>query len=338
MKIHLIQLKHLQHGRRVGIVEEPYIILLDARITSCYQLFNEIVNSSKPSSDSISEFKTNTHLLYDDIYNGSNSWQMLPPVDCPDDPMKCMLSGTGLTHKASAENRQKMHESQAANHLTDSMKMYLWGEEGGKPEAGKIGVQPEWFYKGNGFNLKGHHQPLAVPGYADDGGEEPEIAGIYLISEKGIPCRLGFAQANEFSDHIMEKKNYLYLAPSKIRNCSIGPELILHHDFQSIDGTVIILRKGESYWSKKIHTGENAMAHSLANLEYHHFKYAQHRLPGQVHVHFFGAGAFSFGDQIKLQEGDQMHISFENMGRPLINTLTIDSNDEEIPEVKHFDQ
>ena len=142
--------------------------------------------------------------------------------------MNCFISGTGLTHKASAENRNNMHDKQAAGQLTDSMEMYLWGEEGGKPGTGKIGVQPEWFFKGNGTGLKGHSQTLEIPAYADDGGEEPEIAGIYLISDTGTPYRLGFTQGNEFSDHVMEKKNYLYLAPSKIRECfhrpRTGPE------------------------------------------------------------------------------------------------------------------
>jgi len=44
-----------------------------------------------------------------------------------------MLSGRGLTHKASADNRNNMHETQKSGQLTDSMKMYLWGEKGGKP-------------------------------------------------------------------------------------------------------------------------------------------------------------------------------------------------------------
>ena len=37
--------------------------------------------------------------------------------------------------------------------LTDSMKMFKWGVEGGKPAGSKPGMQPEWFYKGNGGNV-----------------------------------------------------------------------------------------------------------------------------------------------------------------------------------------
>jgi hypothetical protein len=169
-----------------------------------------------------------------------------------------------------------------------------------------------------------------VPPYANDGGDEPEVAGIYLISAQGVPFRIGFAQGNEFSDHVMEQKNYLYLAPSKIRTCSIGPELVLDIAFESLPGNINILRDDRACWSKEVHTGEEAMAHSLANLEYHHFKYDQHRIPGQLHIHFFGASAFSFGAQIKLQHLDIMEVSFQNMGRPLRNPIHIDNTEERI--------
>ena len=332
--MHLIQIEHIEHGRRVGIIDGTHVILLDKVITSSYALFRDAINGTKPIPATVNAAKTGETVDYDAIYFGTDKWRLLPPIDCPGDPMRCMLSGTGLTHRASAENRQKMHESQQEDQLTDSMKMYLIGEAGGKPEAGKIGAQPEWFYKGNGYNLKGTGQPLVVPGYADDGGEEPEIAGIYIISDQGVPYRIGFSQANEFSDHVMEKKNYLYLAPSKIRNCSVGPELVITDDFQKLPGTVQIIRAGKVYWSKAIRSGESAMAHSLANLEHHHFKYASHRIPGQVHIHFFGAGAFSFGEGIELKDGDIMSVSFERMGRPLLNPLQIDTGQDQLCEIR----
>ncbi len=116
------------------------------------------------------------------------------------------------------------------------------GLEGGSLQKGNIGVQPEWFHKGNGSMLKAHGEPLEIPPFANDGGEEPEVAGVYLVDKNGEPWRIGFTTANEFSDHVMEKKNYLYLAPSKLRNCSIGPELIIDEEFLELKGTVKILR------------------------------------------------------------------------------------------------
>ena len=139
--------------------------------------------------------------------------RVLPPVDLPD-PAHSHLTGTGLTHLGSAATRNSMHAKADPDTLTDSMKMFRMGLEGGKPADGIIGAQPEWFYKGNGHNLAAPGAPLISPGCALDAGEEPEIAGLYLIGADGTPFRLGFALANEFSDHVTERGNYLWLAHS----------------------------------------------------------------------------------------------------------------------------
>ena len=62
-------------------------------------------------------------------------------------------------------------------------------------------------------------------------------------------------------------------------------------------------------WSKSFRSGEEAMCHSLQNIEHHHFKFEGHRSPGDVHVHFFGTAALSFGDGVKLQDGDVMQVA-----------------------------
>jgi hypothetical protein len=182
--------------------------------------------------------------------------------------------------------------------------------------------------------LKAHGQSLEIPAFGNDGGEEPEVAGIYIIDKKGQPWRIGFSTANEFSDHVMEKKNYLYLAPSKLRNCSIGPELVIDEMFTDLTGTVKIRRNDSVVWSADIHTGQQHMAHSLENLEYHHFKYPAHQIPLQAHVHFFGADAFSFGSQVVLQDGDVMEIFWAGMGRALQNTLKIADRKEKMVAIK----
>jgi hypothetical protein len=48
-------------------------------------------------------------------------------------------------------------------------------------------VQPEWFYKGNGTPPWRPGAPLTSPAFALDGGEEPEIAGIYVIGPTARP-------------------------------------------------------------------------------------------------------------------------------------------------------
>jgi hypothetical protein len=328
----LIQLSHQQHGRKVALVHEPSLLLLDD-VSSIYELAVKALDSGKDLKTLIKECASGTQLAYDPIYEGLTEWTLLPSFDCPDNPFSCLVSGTGLTHKNSALNRQMMHQAEE-NKLTDSMKMYQWGLDGGQPAAGSIGTQPEWFYKGTGAVLKAHGQTLSVPAFGDDGGEEPEIAGVYIINKKGQPVRIGVTTSNEFSDHIMEKKNYLYLAPSKLRNCSIGPELVVDQDFTDIEGTVSVFRNEEMVWSANVHTGENNMAHSLGNLEYHHFKYAEHRVPLQSHVHFFGADAFSFGAGVSLETGDKMQVYWEGMGRALINPVKIETTKEEYIEIK----
>ncbi len=216
-----------------------------------------------------------------------------------------------------------MHESDTPVEMTDSMQVFQWGIEGGKPAPGNIGVQPEWFYKGTGAALAGHGTPLEVPDFADDGGEEPEIAGLYVNDDSGTPRRVGMCIGNEFSDHVMEKKNYLYLAPYKLRMCAIGPELVTAPEFANVTGHVSVERGDTTIWGRDVMSGEENMCHSIANLEYHHFKYPGHRQPGDVHVHFFGADAFSFGDGVALEDGDIMEVVWNGFGRPLRNPIRI---------------
>jgi hypothetical protein len=319
----MTRLVQIQNGatRKVALVEEPNLRLLDD-VKSIFQLAEAAVDSKVPLTALIRKKATGRHLDYDSIYDGKSEWHLLPAIDHPDDPARCLVSGTGLTHLGSAKNRQAMHSTSQAE-LNDSMKMFKWGVEGGKPAPGKIGVAPEWFYKGCGTILRSHGEPLDVPPYAEDGGEEAEIAGVYFIGADGRPRRLGMAIGNEFSDHKFEKKNYLNLAGSKIRACALGPELVIDPEFQSVPGKVAIERGGRELWSKEIATGENEMCHSLANIEHHHFKFETHRRPGDVHVHYFGACALSFGDGVQLADGDVMEISFTGFGRALRNPLHV---------------
>ena len=259
-------------------------------------------------------------LSYDEVYDGRSGWRLLVPIDHPVDAARCLVSGTGLTHLGSAENRHAMHGRSDAD-LTDSMKMFRAGLEGGRPAPGRIGTPPEWFYKGNGAILRAHAEPLDVPPFSDDGGEEAEIAGVYVIDTEGWPRRVGMTAGNEFSDHVFERTNYLNLAASKLRTCAIGPELVLDPDFESVPGRVTIERAGHPIWAKAIATGAAEMCHSVANIEHHHFKFDAHRRPGDVHVHFFGAHSLSYADGIRLADADVMVIQFEGFGRPLRNPL-----------------
>ncbi|MEH3040222.1 MAG: GguC family protein [Sphingomonas paucimobilis] len=244
------------------------------------------------------------------------------PIDHAD-PAHVVMTGTGLTHLGSAEGRDKMHRAAAeAATQTDSMRMFLEGVEGGKPAEGQVGQQPEWFYKGDGGQMVAPGGDFAMPHFAQDGGEEPELAGIYVIGSDGTPHRIGLALANEFSDHVTERHNYLWLAHSKLRQASVGPELLVGTPPDHIEGTSRIVRNGETIWEKPFLSGEANMSHSLSNLEHHHFKYTLFRRPGDIHVHFFGTATLSFSDGVRTEEGDVFEIQAAPFTLPLRNRLT----------------
>lgn len=320
-----MRLVQIQNGteRRVAIVDEPKLLVL-REVESVFALAGRALSTGQRLSEVAGELATTETLSYDEIYEGRSGWKLLPPIDCPGEPHRVHISGTGLTHVGSARERQAMHVGGASeddSQMTDSMRMFEWGRQKGRPPDGEIGIAPEWFYKGDGSILKAPFGDLSIPGYAEDGGEEAEVAGIYLIAPDGTPWRIGMAAGNEFSDHVFERRNYLNLAGSKLRNCSIGPELVIDAKFDDVAGDVRIFREGDLIWEKKIRTGELNMCHSLANLEHHHFKFAAHRQAGMVYIHFMGAGALSFGEGIRLRSGDVTEVQFEGFGRALRNTV-----------------
>lgn len=342
--ISLVQLKHARFGRRVAVVEGKQLHVLPGS-DSVYRLAHVALAGDVSLVRLVSATPSDQRLNYDSVYTGNSDWRLLPAFDHPDEPARCLVTGTGLTHRKSAESRQAMHALpergqpcprgpvrvahadkavRAHSPPTDSMKMYQWGLQGGQPARGKIGVSPEWFYKGCGTILRAHGEPLEVPAFALDGGDEAEVAGAYLIDPTGTPRRVGLMLANEFSDHVLEEKNYLFLAHSKLRTCSIGPELIVNADFHDARGATRIFRGRKIIWSKPFATGERNMCHTLANLEHHHFKYPAHRRPGDAHVYFCGADAFSFGDKVKLKNGDVMEIELAGFGRALRNPIQFD--------------
>jgi hypothetical protein len=336
--IHLVQIGN-GGSRRVALVEEPKLRCLTG-IASVYELAQRCLKADRRLSEEVRVLAHGEVLNYDAIYDGASEWRLLAPIDVPGEPSRMLVAGTGLTHYGSARDRQAMHaaaaeKKQAAETMTDSMRMFQWGVDGGRPKDGEIGIAPEWFYKGNGSILRGPFEPLTVPAFGEDGGEEAEIAGVYIVGEDGAPHRIGMTAGNEFSDHQFEKRNYLNLAGSKLRTCSVGPELVISARFQSVSGEARIRRGAETLWSKAIATGEENMCHSLANLEHHHFKFEGHRQPGDVHVHFFGAHSLSFGDGVALQDGDWMEVRYEGFGRALRNPLRIEPKNANRPVTVH---
>lgn len=314
--LHLLQLRDEEGRRRVGIVRSPEEIVLLREEATTYELAQEAIGGDGSLAEVVLSRGMGETRGYAEILAAG---RVLPPLDHPD-PAHLLVTGTGLTHLGSADARNRMHAAQPET-LTDSMKMFRAGLEGGRPQAGTVGVTPEWFFKGSGAALVASEQPLRMPAFALDGGEEPEVAGIYLIGPDGTPFRLGFALANEFSDHVLERQNYLLLAHSKLRRCSVGPELRTGPLPRHVGGSCRVRRGEEVVWEKEFLTGEENMSHTLANLEHHHFKYDIFRRPGDVHVHTFGTATLSFSDGLRCEPGDWFEIEAGAFHLPLRNRL-----------------
>ncbi len=317
MSLSLTQLFDEAGRRMVAATDETGLSRRLAGATSTYALALEAI----ATGETLAQVATrHGHGEPVDLPAALANGRVLPPIDHPD-PAHCLLTGTGLTHLGSAEGRDGMHKAAAAGQATDSMRMFLLGVEGGKPAGGAVGVQPEWFYKGDGSSLVAPGAALPSPSFAGDAGEEPEIAGIYVVGPDGTPWRLGYALGNEFSDHVTERGNYLWLAHSKLRAASLGGELLTGALPASVEGRTAIERDGTVLWEKPFLSGEANMSHSVANLEHHHFKYELFRRPGDVHVHFFGTATLSVADGIETRNGDVFVIEAAPFRLPLRNTL-----------------
>ncbi|MDP9007919.1 MAG: FAH family protein [Pseudomonadota bacterium] len=319
MALRLIQLQTPGGGRWVAALEQGGRAVRLAGVESVYALAMSAIADGVSLADAAARRRTQDTMM---LSSDDNGVRLLAPIDHPD-PAHLHLTGTGLTHLGSAESRDKMHALAAAGGAqTDSMRIFLQGIQGGKPAAGAVGCQPEWFYKGNGYSVAATDQDLPVPAFALDGGEESEIAGIYVIDPDGNARRLGFCLANEFSDHVTERQNYLWLAHSKLRQAALGAELLTGPLPANVQGTSALRRDGAAIWQKPFLSGEDNMSHSVANLEHHHFKYDLFRKPGDVHVHFFGCATLSFADGVKTQAGDVFEIRADAFKLPLRNRMS----------------
>src|SRR5262249_23651192 len=124
----MLRLIQLQNGniRKIGIVDEPRVRLL-SEFASIYELAQAAINGGVKLSALAKQHSTDESLDYDQIYGGQSEWRILPAADHPEEPARCLVSGTGLTHMASARNRDAMHakgpdKPEAVETLTDSMK------------------------------------------------------------------------------------------------------------------------------------------------------------------------------------------------------------------------
>jgi hypothetical protein len=319
--IRLVQLRSTDGTRSVAVLNDDASGRVIQGVASTYELASRAI-AEKLSLEAMAARLSLGESI--DVRAALAEGGVLAPLDHPD-PAHLVVTGTGLTHLGSAEGRDAMHKKLSGGAgealLTDSMRMFKLGLDGGKPKPGQEGTQPEWFYKGDGDSVVGPQSAFTSPAFAQDGGEEPEIVGLYLIGPDGTPHRVGFALGNEFSDHVTEKFNYLWLAHSKLRQCSFGPELRTGDLPAAVTGASRVRRGNEVIFDKPFLSGEDNMSHTIANLEAHHFKYPGFCRPGDVHVHFFGTATLSFSAGIKTREGDVFEIEADAFVFPLCNAL-----------------
>lgn len=321
MVLRLVQYKTKDGARAVAALDAEARGRIVNGVATTYDLARQAIAAGVSLEAKLADLGVGDTI---DIRAALAEGRVLAPLDHPTDSAHTIVTGTGLTHLGSAEGRDAMHKKLSGDDaLTDSMKMFKLGLEKGKPKAGEDGAQPEWFYKGDGASIVAPETAFSSPAFAQDGGEEPEIVGLYIIGDDGQPYRLGYALGNEFSDHVTEKFNYLWLAHSKLRQCAFGPELRTGPLPAAVTGSSRIRRGNEVIFDKPFLSGEDNMSHTIANLEAHHFKYEGFRRPGDVHVHFFGTATLSFSAGVVTQEGDVFEIEADAFLFPLRNALGI---------------
>ena len=209
--------------------------------------------------------------------------------------------------------------------ITDSMRMFQWGVEGGRPQKARSASRPSGSTRAMAPSSalpSSHWRFRLTPKTA---AKKPRSPASTIIDRDGTPCRIGMVNGNEFSDHKFEKRNYLNLAGSKLRPCSLGPELVFEAEFDNVPGEVRIERAGSALWRKPDRKRRTEHVPQPCQPGASPLQVCGPSPARHVHVHFFGADALSFGDGVALRDGDMAEVSFEGFGRPLRNPIHEDA-------------
>jgi hypothetical protein len=278
---------HEEYGRRVALVNGDELHLLST-YRSVYAFAMAAAEIGASLRDLLSEDLAGVILDYNQVYSLQSGWRFLPSFDHPQDLARCHVSGCANAHTGSREGRP---------------------------------IAPPWFTKGNGAHLRAHGEALTIPAHAAGGAEEIELVGAWITASDGSPFRVGLTPGNEFCDPAMEAADPRMRTHGKLRNCAIGPELVIDAEFADAHGAVRIERGGHRIWTREVATGDPHTQFSLAELEESLFRYESHRVPGDAHVHFLGGSVCSFNEGIRLEPGDEVVIEWDDFGRPLRNVI-----------------
>ncbi|BBI64394.1 hypothetical protein HSBAA_57000 [Vreelandella sulfidaeris] len=193
----LIQCDHQGQVHAALVESEEQVRLLDC---DTYTLANRAISAGQPMSDAITAAMTDTRLDYQALVDDK---RLLPPLTHPD-PAHCLVTGTGLTHLGSADTRSAMHaqsqkQAQAAEEdMTDSMRMFKLGVEGGKPNAGEMGAQPEWFYKGDGQCVMAPEAEIPRRHSRKMLARSPSLPAFTLLARRVYPGESGMRLVTSF--------------------------------------------------------------------------------------------------------------------------------------------
>ncbi len=136
------------------------------------------------------------------------------------------------------------------------MRMFRMGLEGGKPTDGEIGVQPEWFYKGDGSCLVGPGEPADLArlraGRGRGAGARRHLSdrpGRHAVPSRLLPV-----------ERVLRPRDRARQLPvarhSKLRQASLGPELLVGALPDHVEGTSRIRRDDELVFDKPFLSGE----------------------------------------------------------------------------------
>ena len=235
-----------------------------------------------------------------------------------------IVTGTGLTHLGSAEGRDKMHKDLAdPSKLTHSMRMFKMGVS---RAAGRVRAKPARSL--NGFIRATVHpsqlQRETCPArrLRSTAAKSQRSSGVYLIDDSGLLVCVGFVLGNEFSDHVTERHNYLWLAHSKLRPQALAGasgrrSARGHQRHVPSSGAACKL-----VWEKPV---------SVRRTEHGPLDHQSRGAPLQVWLvsptrrrprPFLRHSHRSFSDGVKTQKGDVFEIECDTFGLPLRNRLS----------------
>jgi hypothetical protein len=197
---------------------------------------------------------------------------------------------------------------------------WVTGSEGAKAGADAV---TSWFFRGSGSTLVGAGQPLPLPAFAPQGVPVPQLVGLFVIADDGVPCQVGWCLGHPIVDAALASG--AGAGHARLRATAIGPELLLGDLPAELPAVAKVLRGGKTVAERAFDLGPAGMARPFADLARDHFRYGMHRRPGDVHVHCFGTGmAPTVADAPSPAAADQVfELGCAPLGLPLRNRLVV---------------